>query len=56
MIAQETIQQLQYAPLTDRIQLIEALLQSLKQDIAVPELRKVVHKPFSVHTLVTIEQ
>ncbi len=50
MISQETVQQLQQAPMEDRIQVIEALLQSLKRDIAHPELRETRRKPFRVRT------
>ncbi len=50
MIAKETVQQLQDAPLADRIQVIEALLQSLKYDIAHHKPRQVAPKPFTVRT------
>lgn len=50
MIAQETVQQLQYAPVTDRIQVIEALLESLKHDIAQTEFRQARPAPFRVRT------
>ena len=48
MIAQETLQQLQYAPVAERIQVIEVLLQSLKQDILSHKPQQVAHKPFTV--------
>ncbi len=45
MIAQDTLTQLQHAPLVERIQIIEVLLQSLKQDIQpTPLRRKQPHK------------
>lgn len=50
MIAQETVQQLQNAPLADRIQVIEVLLESLKHDIAQTEIRKGHPVPFHVRT------
>jgi hypothetical protein len=50
MIAQETVQQLQHAPVTDRIQVIEALLESLKHDIAQTEEREAHPAPFRVRT------
>ena len=48
MLAQETVQQLQHAPLADRIQAIEVLLQSLKHDIAYYETRQTTSKSFTV--------
>lgn len=39
MIAQETLTQIQHAPLVERIQVIEVILESLKQDIQ-PTLRR----------------
>ena len=50
MIAQETVQQLQHAPLADRIQVIEVLLESLKHDIAQTEFRQTHPAPFRVRT------
>jgi hypothetical protein len=50
MIAQETIQQLQHAPLADRIQVIEVLLESPKNDIVNSESRQVRPAPFRVRT------
>ncbi len=50
MIAQETIQRLQHAPLADRIQVIEMLLESLKHDIASAEPRQTKPAPFRVRT------
>ena len=38
MIAQQTLTQIQHAPIVERIQAIEVILQSLKQDIQ-PTLR-----------------
>jgi hypothetical protein len=40
MISPETVQQLQRTPVAERIQLIEILLQSLKQDVVPPESLK----------------
>ncbi|MEZ4732427.1 MAG: hypothetical protein R3E79_35405 [Caldilineaceae bacterium] len=48
MTVQETVQQLQYTPLTYRIQVIELLLQSLKDEIAQREIVQAPHKPFRV--------
>lgn len=50
MTIQETVQQLQYAPLTYRIQVIEFLLQSLKDEIAQGETVQAPPKPFRVQT------
>lgn len=50
MLAQETVQQLQHAPMADRIQAIEILLQSLKQDMTYPEPHTSVQKRFTVRT------
>jgi hypothetical protein len=50
MIAQETVQQLQHAPLADRIQVIEVLLESLKHDIVPVEPCQVGPAPFRVRT------
>jgi hypothetical protein len=50
MIAQETLQQLKHAPLADRIQVIEALLESLKHDIAQTKYSQIPHEPFRVRT------
>lgn len=50
MIAQETMQQLQHAPLADRIQVIEVLLESLKHDIVHAESRQARPAPFRVRT------
>ena len=49
MIAQETITQIQQAPIVERIQVIELILQSLKQDMkrTIPP-EKPQHKPFTV--------
>ena len=49
MIVQETIQQLQHAPIAERIQMIELILQSLKQDIKESvSAKKRIEKPFKV--------
>ena len=48
MIAQETVQQLQHAPLAERIQVIEVLLESLKHDIVHQKPRQVKQRPFRV--------
>lgn len=50
MLAQETVQQLQQAPMADRIEAIEVLLQSLKRDIAYSEPRTNAQKRFTVRT------
>lgn len=50
MIAQETVQQLQHAPVADRIQVIEVLLESLKHDIVPVEPRQDRPTPFRVRT------
>jgi hypothetical protein len=50
MTVQETVQQLQYTPLTYRIQVIELLLQSLKEEIAQKEIVQAPRKPFRVQT------
>lgn len=51
MTIQETIQQLQDTPLTYRIQVIELLLQSLKDEIAQSEVLQHPRKPFRVQTI-----
>lgn len=48
MIAQDLLIQLQHAPLVERIQVIEVLLQSVKQDIKLPEPPKQPNTPFIV--------
>lgn len=50
MTIQEAVQQLQYAPLAERIQAIELLLHSLKVEIAQSETPKKVYTPFRVRT------
>ena len=50
MIAQEMIKQLQNAPLADRIQVIEVLLESLKHDIVSAEPRQTNPAPFRIRT------
>jgi hypothetical protein len=51
MTVQETVQQLQDTPLTYRIQVIELLLQSLKDEIAQSEVLQPPRKPFRVQTI-----
>ncbi len=49
MISQKTVQQLQHASVTERIDLIEVLLQSLKYDIQTTHVVKTPQwKPFTV--------
>lgn len=48
MISEETLNQLQYAPIAERIRIIEVILQSLKQDIKIPSTGEIHHKPFKV--------
>lgn len=50
MTVQETVQQLQYTPLTYRLQVIELLLQSLKEEIAERESAQALRKPFRMQT------
>ena len=50
MTVQETVQQLQYAPLTYRIQVMELLLQSLKAEVIPNESFQVTYKPFRIRT------
>lgn len=50
MSVQEAVQQLQVLPLAERIQVIELLLQSLKDEITHDESAQVVRKPFRVRT------
>ncbi len=50
MTIQEAVQQLQGASLTDRIQAIELLLQSLKAEIAHDEPVQVIQAPFHIRT------
>ena len=50
MTVQETVQQLQHTPLTYRIQVIELLLQSLKDEIAQNEALSAPRKTFCVQT------
>ena len=50
MTVQEAIQTLQNTPLTDRIQIIELLLQSLKEDISTKEPKAKMPKPFKIRT------
>ena len=49
MIAQETLCQIQHASVVERIQVIEMILQSLKQDMKRPEPpQPLEYKPFTV--------
>lgn len=49
MIAQETLTQIQYAPLVERIQVLEVILQSLKHDVEQLEYPQEAQlKPFKV--------
>jgi len=50
MTVQETVKQLQYAPLTYRIQVMELLLQSLKAEITQNESFHITYKPFRIRT------
>lgn len=50
MSVQEAVQQLQDTSLADRIQVIELLLQSLKNEIAHKESVQAVRKPFRIRT------
>jgi hypothetical protein len=50
MLDQETVQQLQDAPVADRIQAIEVLLQSLKNDFTSVTRQKAAGKTFRVRT------
>ncbi len=51
MITRETVQQIQHAPIAERIQIIEVILQSLKQDISEGiRAKKRPWKPFKVRS------
>lgn len=50
MIAQETVRQLQYAPLAERLWIIEFLLQSLKRELPQSNPAQQTRKPFRVRT------
>lgn len=50
MTVQEAIQTLQNTPLEERIQIIELLLQSLKEDISSEDKKDKAHKPFEIRT------
>jgi len=50
MSFQEAVQQIQHAPLTERIRAIELLLQSLKNEIVQSEPMQAVRKPFRIRT------
>lgn len=51
MSIQEALQQLQNAPLAERIEVIEILLQSLKEEMIPHNPEKVVHSSFRVYTV-----
>lgn len=48
MITEQTIQQLQHAPLAERIQIIEVLLESLKHDMTHQQSIEAKSKSFRV--------
>jgi hypothetical protein len=48
MITQETAHQLQHASVADRIQMIELILKSLKNELFQQESRQASHRPFIV--------
>ncbi|MEM7331473.1 MAG: hypothetical protein AAF490_05210 [Chloroflexota bacterium] len=50
MTVQEAIQTLQNAPLEDRTQIIELLLQYLKEDISSENRKEQKHEPFNIRT------
>ncbi len=50
MTVQDAIETLQHMPVKDRIQIIEILLQSLKNDLADMETPQEPQKPFQVRT------
>lgn len=50
MTVQEAIQTLQNTPLEDRIQIIEVLLQSLKEDISAKDIKAKTLEPFKIRT------
>lgn len=50
MTVQEAIQTLQNTPLEDRIQIIELLLQSLKEDISSKNTKDKMLEPFKIRT------
>mgnify|MGYP000238373240 CR=1 FL=1 len=50
MSVQEAVQQLENFPLAERIQAIELLLQSLKEEIAQTTSTQTENKPFRVRT------
>jgi len=50
MSVQEAVQQLEHFPLAERIQVIELLLQSLKEEIAQTTSTQTEHKPFRIRT------
>lgn len=48
MINKEILNQLQHAPIPERIRIIEVILQSLKQDIRTPSTERIQHKTFNI--------
>ena len=50
MTIQDAIKTVQEAPLEDRIQIMELLLQSLKSDLAHAKSAGKVQKPFKIYT------
>ena len=50
MIKQETVEQIQYTSISDRIQLIEMILQSLKHDIQATTHEQTQSRPFKIRT------
>ncbi len=50
MISQETLLQLQHAPMADRLRVIELILQSLKEDIVHDKTNQKACKSFTVRT------
>ncbi len=51
MTVQETVQQLQHTPLSYRIQVIELLVQSLKEEITQSASAQTVREPFRVQSV-----
>lgn len=50
MLAQDMVEQLRHAPMTDRIQAIEVLLQSLEHNIVPPRSSTIPQHSFTVRT------
>ena len=48
MTVQDAVQQLEYASVTERIQAIELLLQSLKDEFARNESNQAMRQPFRI--------